>query len=839
MKKTIIKGGILALIFFAGVFFLTQYKGKEDTEQLTTMAQSTFPTIFLTSFEENVNELHGYRDEMEANYMRDTITPLGDDRTLPITINTYGSQIKKISYEVRSLDTERLVEQTEVTDYSSKDGSVSATLNIKNLLEDNKEYILKIIVSTNSTENINYYTRIIKNSKLNVKQKLDFVKEFNQKTFDKSKAEDLVIYLESNSLGDNSSFNKVNINSKFEQVTWGNLKIKQTTEPVPEIKEIDSQTASIVLNYVAGVVNESDITEYYNIKEYYRVRYTQDRIYLLDFERTMNQIFDAENLVYKENRLTLGITDESIQYKDNVSGNIVAFVQEGELYSLNMNNNKIMRLFSFKDDVKDSRDNYQQYDIKILDVDDEGNVAFLVYGYMNRGVHEGEAGIDVFYYNNSLNTIEENVFIPSTRPYQIIKESVNNFVYLNNQNQMYVDVDDSIYCIDLIQRTCSVVIDNLNPDGYVISKNNDIIAWQNGEDAASSTQISIHNLASGNVNTVMVGEDERVMPIGFMDSDFIYGVTKAEDIITDPTGATLFPMYCIRIQDKDGNVVEEYQRDGIYIVSAKIDNNVIKLTRATFDANGYSYVEDDSIMNSLETVAGKTTKNSISTETKETQTQLVLSGNLSEDKPTVVKPKQVLANEDITIKIKTNKEEQNKYYVYGKGMLQGIYQDIGDAVIKADDMTGVVVGDNQEYVWERGNRLIRTQISKIAAIKGTSGNSLAVCLDSILDLADKNVDAASLIERGESAVSILDENLDNTIVELSNTSLSAALYYVSKGAPVIAKMDDDTSVLIVGYDELNISIMNPETGTIYKIGMNDSTKMFEDAGGKFVTYIAN
>jgi hypothetical protein len=336
-----------------------------------------------------------------------------------------------------------------------------------------------------------------------------------------------------------------------------------------------------------------------------------------------------------------------------------------------------------------------------------------------------------------------------------------------------------------------------------------------------------------------VGEDERVMPIGFMDSDFIYGVTKTEDIITDPAGATLFPMYCIRIQDKDGKIIDEYQRDGIYVVSAQINNNVIKLTRATFDANGYSYVDDDSIMNSLESVQGKTTKNSISTEAKETQMQLTLGGNLSENKPTVVKPKQVLANQDITIKIKTTKDEQSKYYVYGKGMIQGVYQDIGDAVIKADNVAGVVVDDKQEYVWERGNRLIRTQISKIAATKGTSGNSLAVCLDSILELADKNVDSASLIERGESAVSILNEYLDNTIVELSNAPLSAALYYVSKGAPVIAKMDEDTSVLIVGYDELNISVMNPETGTIYKIGMNDSTKMFEVAGGKFVTYIAN
>ncbi len=837
MKKTIIKAVILAVVFLFGIFLLTQFKSKETIDQLTTMAQPTFPTVSLTSYEENINELHGYLDEMEANYMRDTITPLQDDRSLPITINCFGSNIKKLSYEVRSLDTERLVEDTEVTDYKKQDDIINTTLNIKNLLEDDKEYILKIMITTDTADNINYYTRIVKNSDLNVKEKIDFVKDFNKKTFDKSQAEDLVIYLESSATGDNTTFNKVSINSKFEQVTWGSLNIKEATEPIPEIKEIDDQTASIVLNYVASVVNENDFTEYYNIKEYYRVRYTQERIYLLDFERTMNQIFEADNKVFKENVLTLGITNSDIEYEDNSSGNNVAFVQEGELYSLNIADNKIMKLFSFKDNVLDTRENYNQYGIKILKVDDVGNVSFLVYGYMNRGDHEGQVGVSVFYYNNSLNTIEENIFIPSTRPYQIIKESINNFVYLNDQNKLYMDVEDSIYCIDLTQRTYATVIDNLTPNGYVISEDNHVIAWQNGEDNVSATQITIQNLSNALKNTVEVGEDERVMPIGFMDEDFIYGVAKTQDIMSDPTGVTMFPMYCIRIQDNEGNIIEEYQRDGIYIVATQINNNVIKLTRATFDATGYTYLEDDSIMNSLETVAGKTTQNSIITNTKETIMQLVLSTNLKETNPTIVNPKQVLAKEDITLKLKTAKEEL-KYYVYAKGRIQGIYQDIGEAVIEANNMAGVVVDDNQEYIWERGNRLIRTKISDIAAKKDTHTNSLATCLDSILELTGTNVDSASLLDRGENAASILEEYLDDTVIELTDAPLSAVLYYVSKGSPVIAKMDEDTSVLIVGYDELNISVMNPETGTIYKIGMNDSTELFEAAGGLFVTYIA-
>lgn len=35
--------------------------------------------------------------------MRDTITPIGEDRLLPVTVKTYQTAVDKISYEIRSL----------------------------------------------------------------------------------------------------------------------------------------------------------------------------------------------------------------------------------------------------------------------------------------------------------------------------------------------------------------------------------------------------------------------------------------------------------------------------------------------------------------------------------------------------------------------------------------------------------------------------------------------------------------------------------------------------------------------------------------------------------------
>ena len=45
------------------------------------------------------------------------------------------------------------------------------------------------------------------------------------------------------------------------------------------------------------------------------------------------------------------------------------------------------------------REAYQEHGIKILSVDSDGNVSYVVYGYMNRGSHEGEMGVSVCSYN--------------------------------------------------------------------------------------------------------------------------------------------------------------------------------------------------------------------------------------------------------------------------------------------------------------------------------------------------------------------------------------------------------------------------------------------------------
>ena len=95
-----------------------------------------------------------------------------------------------------------------------------------------------------------------------------------------------------------------------------------------------------------------------------------------------------------------------------------------------------------------------------------------------------------------------------------------------------------------------------------------------------------------------------------------------------------------------------------------------------------------------------------------------------------------------------------------------------------------------------------------------------------------------MLDRGKTVRQILEENLtDVTALDLSGVSLDAVLYYVNQDIPVLVSLENDSAMLVIGFNELNVVVMNPQTGTVYKIGMNDATNMFRQNGNAFVTYL--
>lgn len=99
MKKGLIKAGVLVAVFFAALIGFSLMTNQTNKDLTTDMANATLPMIDLYTGTQKINELHGYTVQMDASYMRDTITPVGTDMKVPATIQTFGTDVDAISYK--------------------------------------------------------------------------------------------------------------------------------------------------------------------------------------------------------------------------------------------------------------------------------------------------------------------------------------------------------------------------------------------------------------------------------------------------------------------------------------------------------------------------------------------------------------------------------------------------------------------------------------------------------------------------------------------------------------------------------------------------------------------
>lgn len=839
MKKIFLKIAAFLATFIISAIIISTFVNRDTAEVTVKMAEASLPTVSTVYDGHEINLMHGYTGDMEKNMLRDALSPLESDRTISLVIHTYGNTIKKIGYEVRSANAERLVENTELGEnqFEEKNGDIVLKLQIKDLIENDVEYLLGITLHDELGRQIYFSTRIMYDEKLHRAELLKFVKDFSEATFDKTKAKGIVTYMESNSAGDNSTYAHVDIHSSFDQITWGTLGVSAPGTVYTKIYDMDASTATIERQYVL-TLNENNSSNFYDVTEVYRVRYTNNRIYLLDFQRDMHVIFNPESKnIWGTNTVYFGITDPNLNMKESDDGSVIAFVQNGSLYAYRAADSRAIRIFSFfgKGD-DDIRNRFDEHDIKILSVDETGNVQFMVYGYMNRGRHEGEVGISVYFFNSAKNRMQEQVYIPYARSFEILKSDISRLAYTGGGNSLSLYMDGSILRVDLSTATVETIAEGLKYNSIVVSDDNRLAAWKS-EDENGTVQLV--NLSTGKKSEISKGENAEVTPLGFIGEDFVYGVAYTADYIRNSSGIVVRPMNTIYIEDSDGKVLKEYKENNIYITRAYVEDSEVILKRIRMEAGSgsYSSVSDDEIVNNFPSEKSKNVITQAVTDTSETVIEITLAQKIKSGVH-VVNPEEVMDGDGRSITIPLD-VLPDLYYVYAAGHIKSIWTTEYEAVISADASAGIVVDSEQNYIWKKGDRKTEANLSRVEAVAAEDGKStLAASLEALLRNAGSTVNVSSLLENGNTAMDIIEKQIpDSKALNLAGCSLSSVLYYVSDGIPVIATGGNGETVLIVGYDAQNTILMDPTTGTIYKKGMNDSTAWFAEHGNEFVTYV--
>lgn len=835
---------VYRILILVGIFIGSLvYFGKNMTEKVFSvdietmeMEETSLPYISLLVEGQEVNLLHGYCSGLDELTVRESITPLTTEQSFAVIITENESTVKKIKYEVISLLDGKTVEEGAINALDSKPDYKVARVNLKESLLKDMEYILKVTLITDESKRIYFYSRIKVMDQFYLEEKLNFVEEFHDATFHKDTAEVISKYLEKPFVSA-TSYARVTINNDYDTVTYGTLTPTKVFTKLPTITEIGRDTASISLEFMVTIQTNTGL-EYYRVKENYRFMYTKNRCYLYDYIREMESVFDVNLTSLSKSEFKIGITnDPKIDVITNSDKTSIAFVRERALWSYHIPEHKLTEVFSFYQGKTDFiRDTFDNHNIKILNMNAAGDIDFIVYGYMNRGEYEGRVGIVLYHYDSSMQRVQEQIYIPINTTYEILKEEIGDFCYRNQYDVFYLHIFDTIYSYNLTSKVLKTISENVSKKSIVYSREGQFIAYQ---DASINDKIFVLQLEDGSTHEISSNQ-KPVRLLGLIDQNIIYGIALPSDTVIGMDGTKLHTMREVFIVDSQNNIKKKYEKDGYYVYDAHANQNIVELGRIKNIQEGtlaYEIAEPDFILNTAKESASNMQLSKRVTDLMLTQYYLSMGLTTSMEKlPKVERTVNTIISEDTTVRMNRTKVQENQYIAYAFGEIVALTPELGEAILMADQNSGIVLDNLGRTVWERGVKSSSSVISGIHVIgKSETTTTLQACLNMMLQY--KNSAGGTYDRLQQSVIDYLEQNLAATPMKAEGITLDEALYFIYKGKPVIAFMETKEAVLIVGYDKTYITVIDPLARTERKLTLKDAAYKFANAGNVFITYI--
>ena len=163
----------------------------------------------------------------------------------------------------------------------------------------------------------------------------------------------------------------------------------------------------------------------------------------------------------------------------------------------------------------------------------------------------------------------------------------------------------------------------------------------------------------------------------------------------------------------------------------------------------------------------------------QTQERLIFTEGIENTEPEILTPNELVSGKPLTITL-SGGSEGVKFYVYGMGELEGIYDNAGNAIQAAANISGVVISSDQAYIWESGNRDLSYSID-VEPFRTQSGETSLQACESYM------------------------EHYNAHQVDLTGCALDQVLYVINKGCPMIAMTDSSHAILLTGYTRTDIT----------------------------------
>ena len=798
-------GGIVLgiIVVLLGFYFISKIEPYTPVKY-SAMDAPSIPTITCNYNDKYINRMYGYKTKMDNHYMRDTIFVLQDKYDMDIRITGDRNQISALTYKIYDFENDNLIQDSDATRTIKDSGSyVDATLHIESLIDEGKEYDLEIIITTPLKEDIHYYTRIIQTGAPFLDKHIELVETLHQSTFDFNATDEAFSPYKSDSdymYDDSLSFKKVTLQATIAHLSWGDMQVKETIAPMINIVDIDGDLGFFKVDCQVGRNLTENDPQYYNVSEYFRTRINATDTFLLDYERTTDQIYVPTSDLVSPDHINLGITtDEPVESLCSPNGNHVAFVAGRSLWMMSAETKEITSIFNFASDPSDIRNTLNRHDINIVNVTDDGDVRFIVYGYMNRGIHEGKAGIGLYTFRFKDLEVVEDAFIPADVPYQVLKYSINQLCYMNSSGDLYIMIDDVLYSVDENTNSASPVVTNLEEGTYKVSEDNRILSWQAENKVNDAQTITTLDMETLKTYDVTAEDGKCIKVLGFLNDDLIYGQGNAGEIYKDANDVEYLLMSHMYAVDPSGRRQHENTENGYYFISAEQEYNRLIADRVYKGQEEYIPTESFTI---FATDMPDYPEATSYTATEETRKQVLLlkfpvENTASAPLNIILSTKVRFSSEEVSDVSKMINEDWN-YLVYAKGQLLSLEKAPAKAVMDAYENTGCVVNKDGTYFYRRGMRATTSEIE------------------------EKDIALAAEAYKNETAINI------------TGIELPQAMSFLARKIPLIWE-DGDNAYVLTGYTASDALILyDIETGEISYLSSGEADRRFTTAGRCFI-----
>ncbi len=837
---------VLVMIFIGTIFVVNRINNRGVEEVSVEMEQATLPIAYVRYHDNFINMLHGYTGKVDTTYFRDTITPMDRGQTIELWLNQGNQEYGTYEYELRSQYQGNLIEDGSVSELNYSDGYDKARITFRTALEEQQEYVLVLKAMDGEETLVRYYTRVVVENDFHADELLDFVENFNNALFDKEEAEKVISKsIEPNEDGNNEYLSNVDIHSSFYTITFADLNPTRITKPVASIKEIDDSYAVIQLKYMISAV-ENKVVENFYVTEDYRVRTAdENNIYLLDYNRTQEALFMTENVDFTSNMFKIGIAnDEEFQFMTASKQRKVAFTQARQLWYYDYNAGTITNVYGFSqaDNYTDSRVTYDAHDIKILTLQDNGDIVFAVYGYMNRGIHEGKVGIAVYQFTAEKDRMQEVLFIENNKPYDILEEDMETLMYLNEAGEFYYFDNDCIVKVDTETKISEIFIEDVLNEHLAVSDDNHLIGYPNALLPENTDKVTVLNLETQESREIMANAGERLEAIGFVETDLLLGRIREGDIETRLDKTVICPISTIDIINQDSKVVKTYGSTGVYVIEATAKDGVVYLDRVRKINGEFEETTQDFITYKEEENTDKlSTMYKFSNDAYNELYMKFPNYIYVTEVPKLMITRQAVNEEDTTVKIAfdhTNK----KFYAYGQGKYVTDYLSLNEAVRIAFQNAGVVLDENGVIVWRKiavkDYHTVADKV-KLYTVDGIE-DTLSACIYMMGMYEEKNPDMTMMKQDLADDMSIEEvilKYIGRQGTDITGCDFENGLYYLCKDAPVMTRFADGTYVLVTSYNGERIRYINPLEKEDIVESRQEFEKKVKDSGNVFISYV--